>query len=332
MVLPAVERKTVISQYDHFVFNKGNVSTYNGKLFFSHPVETDIECSVVASDMLEVLKTIDSPDMEMVLTGKTLNVLSADVEANLSTEVHEDSVVQAITSMNLDSVDWDTAQAVPADFITGIEYCQFSVSKDASNVQNLFNIHVFENVIESCDGFRCSEYIMDGKMDEVLIPSSSSIVLAKQKPQRYVLTGGWIHFIDADEVIFSVRVGEGDFPDIGRVIEVAMVGTEKVQLPLSLRNILGKFTNISDGTLDVYKFVQINIKDGKLLCSTKKETCNIKKTIDFPANDVEVEFFISPVFLSSIMEKTDTISINRENHMALFSVSNFTHVVTLPED
>lgn len=331
MVLPAVERKALISQYDHFVFYKGNVSTYNGKLFFSHPVDTELNCSVAASDLLEVLKTVDSPDVELVLTDRTLAVLSKDVEANLSTEVHEESVVQAITSMNLDSIDWKTAHDVPKDFITGIEYCLFSVSKDASNIQNLHNIHVVDNVIESGDGFRCSEYVMDGSMDDILIPSSSAIVLTKQQPVLYTVTGGWIHFMDKNDVVFSVRVGDGDFPDVSRVIEIAEKGTDKVTLPDALRDVLGKFTNISDGSLDVYKFVEISIKDGKLVCSTNKATCNIKKTIDYSDSSVDIKFVISPVFLASVMDKTSVVNVNAECNMALFSVSNFTHVVVLPE-
>lgn len=331
-VLPAVEKKTVISQYDHFVFYKGNISTYNGKIFFSHPVDTDINCSVVASDMLQVIKSIDSETVELTLEDQTLTVKSDDVEAELSTEVYEDSVVQAITSMNLDSIDWKKAGEVPKDFITGLSSCRFSVSKDASDDRNLDKIHIFENVIESGDGFRCSEFIMDGNMEEVLIPAPSAAILCNQNPEMYIVADGWMHFIDKDDVIFSVRVGSGDFPDTGKIIESIEADTYEVTLPPSLKDILVKFTSLSDSALDVYKFVQISIKDGELSCSTKKDTCNITKKMSFKEKDVAIEFFVSPVFLSSIMEKTSVIRVNSKMKAAIFSEGNFTHVIVLPEN
>lgn len=332
MVIPAVQKKTVISQYDHFVFNKGNVSSYNGDLFFSHPVETEIECSVVASDLIEVMKTVDGKEVELSLDGKTLNLVSDDVVATLSTEVHKDSVVQAITSMNLDSIDWNKSSTAPKDLITGIANCLFSLSKDANDIRNLNHIHIIDNVVESSDGFRGSEYIMDSEMDEVLIPGSSAMVLINQVPECYSSTEGWIHFLDSNDVIFSIRVGDGAFPDVGGLIESMSSDTYSVKLPDSLKNTLDKFTNISDGDLDVYKFVQVDIKDGKLSCSTKKETCNVKKTIDYEDDKVEISFFISPVFLSSIMDKTNIIKINAKEKAAIFSVSNFTHMISLPEE
>lgn len=332
MVLPAVEKKTVVSQYDHFVFYDGNVSTYNGNIFFSHPVETDIECSVVASDLIEVIKSVDSKTVELIIDKKTLLVKSSDVEASLSTEVHEDSVVQAITTMNLGKIDWDSTDKVPKDLTDGIEHCQFSVSKDANDIRNLQYIHIQDNIIESGDGFRCSEYVMDGNMEDVLIPASSALVLSKQNPETYCVTDGWIHFLDVNDVIFSIRVGDGDFPDIGKIIESVENNMYTVELPMNIKETLNQFTTISDGTLDVYKFVEINIKDGKLSCGTSKETCKVKKTIDFKDKDIEIDFFISPVFLLSIMDRTNKIGVNAEARTAMFSVSNFTHVITLPEE
>jgi len=331
MVLPAVEQKTVVSQYNHFVFHDGNVSTYNSKIFFSHPVDTDLECSVVASDFIEVIKSIDGNSVELEVKDSTLLVTSTDIKAELSTEVHKDSVVQAITTMNLGEIDWDLTDEVPEDMIEGIQYCQFSVSKDANDMRNLQYIHIEDNIIESSDGFRCSEYLMKGNMEGVLIPASSALVLVKQEPEMYCVTDGWIHFLDANDVIFSIRVGDGDFPDIGKIIESVEEDISVVKLPAALKSTLGQFTTISDGTLDVYKFVQITVKDGKLICGTSKETCKVKKTIDFKDKDIEIEFFISPVFLSTIMEKTNEVGINAEARMALFSVDNFTHVITLPE-
>jgi len=163
-----------------------------------------------------------------------------------------------------------------------------------------------------------------------LIPSDSAIVLTKQEPESYVLSGGWIHFVDKNDVIFSLRTSDGDFPDIGKVLESVDSGTKKVELPDELKSILAQFSSISDGDLDVYKFVLLSIKDGVISCSTNKETCKIKKTMEYSNDKEDFEFYISPVFLNSVMSKTNIVHVNSVARVALFKMDNFTHLVTLP--
>ena len=327
LVMPAVEKKAVLPQYDHFVFYNGNVSTYNGKIFFSHPVDTDIRCSVVASDMLDVMKTVDAEEVSLEVEDGNLQITSDDVTASLSTEVYEESVVQAITSLNLDNL--GEGKDVPVDFIEGLNHCKFSVSKDAQDIKNLQNIHVVEDAIESSDSYRCSEYMMASTMDEMLIPASSAEVLCRLFPLYYSVVDGWVHFWDDSDVIFSLRLGEGEYPDVGAMINRVDKDTSGVALPDTLRNVLGQFSRLSSGELDVYKSVRIDVKQDQIVLSTERDGLNMQKVVEYGHDGKEFSFLISPVFLSAIMEKTNTVAINDESNMAIFKSDYFTHVVAL---
>lgn len=332
MVMPAVEKKTTIAQHDHFVFHNRCVSTYNGKIFFSHPIPLDIECSVIAADLIEILKTVSSDTVELSVDGSKLLISSDDVKAEMSTEVYEQSVLNAIKSMGISDIKWDDAADVPKYFIDGLSQCRFSVSRDASDQRNCHCLHVIDDAIESGDGYRCAEYVMDGKMQEMLIPATAAAVLINCTPVCYVVHKGWAHFMDVKENIFSVRLVEGDFPDVGKIISNVEKSVEKLTLPDTLQDLLGKFTNLSEGDSDVYKFVTITIKDGVVTAFTKKATCNITKKINISDKETDISFSISPVFLMSIMDRTKEIHINKDMKMAMFMFGSFTHVIVLPAD
>lgn len=333
IVLPAVEKKTVIAQHDHFVFMDKNVATYNGKIFFSHPIDLNLNCSVNATDFMEVLKSIDSSDVSLTHEENLLHVKSDDVKAELSTEVYEESVVQSITSMNLAALDWEKAKKVPGEFIDGIDYCLYSVSTDANDIKNLHNIHVADEAIESSDGYRLSEYIMDGSIgDDVLIPGTSAAVLVKFNPRKFIIKNGWMHLLDKEDFVFSLRTGDGTFPEGYKLIDRARKTKMSLELPIELQNALGKFTNLSDGESKLYKFVKIEADGENIKCSTRKDSCKIEKTVPYDGNSKSFSFFINPIFLADMMRKTRKIHINTEMNVALFEIGPFTHVVALPEE
>jgi DNA polymerase III sliding clamp (beta) subunit (PCNA family) len=326
----AVEKKALVSQYDHVVFYDKALSTFNGKIFISHPIESDLNCSVVADDLINILKTIDSEEVTLELKDNVLVVHSDDVSAELSTEVYEDSVVKTIKSMNIGGMDWDNAGDVPKDFIQGIANCKFSVSRDVSCYQNTGCIHIVDNAVESTDGYRCTEYIMDGGMEEMLIPISSAVSLGDFNPVSFIKSNGWCHFMDTNDVIFSVAIIDGEYPDLSKIFSETEQEVS-ISLPVQIANVLSEFGKLSSGESDVFKFMNVTIGNGKIICKTNKQGCNVTKKIDFPAAKESVDFSISPTLLNSVLAKTNTIGVNRTKNLAVFSSENFTHVLTLPQ-
>jgi len=329
-LMVAVERKALVSQYDHVVFHDKALSTFNGKIFISHPIESDLDCSVVAEDLVNVLRTIDSEEITLKLKDNVLNISSDDVGADLSTEVYEDSVVKTIKSMNIGGMNWAKAPKAPKDLIQGIANCKFSVSKDVSCYENTGCVHIVGNVIESSDGYRATEYLMNGDMEEMLIPVSSAVSLGDFQPVSYIKSNGWCHFRDTNDVIFSVAIIEGEFPNLSKIFEET-VPEVTITVPIQITNILSEFSKLSSGESDIFKFMNIIIGNGKIVCKTSKQGCTVTKKIDFPDAKESVDFTISPTLLSSVLSKTNVIGINRTNNLAVFSSENFTHVITLPQ-
>ena len=330
LLMVAVERKAVVSQYDHVVFYGGAISTFNGKIFISHPVDLDLECSVPAEDLLNVLKTVEDKEVSLTVDGNLLKIKSNDVEAELSTDVYEDNVVKTIKYLDIGKFTKDDFKETAKEFIQALSDCRFSVGKDVSCDKNSFCIHVIEDAVESTDGYRCSEYIMDAQMDEMLLPVSAVNSLLSFAPVYYVLDNGWAHFIDDNGVFFSVSVVKGKFSDVPKIMERAKAEGE-VALPIQIANILSEFGKLSSGETDIYKFMEVEIKGKQIICKTDKQGCSVKKKIPFPESQTDLTFLISPTLLNSVLSKTNTIGINYASNMASFSSKNFTHVMVLPE-
>lgn len=331
LLMVAVEKKAVVSQYDHYVFYNKAISTFNGRIFISHPVELDLDCSVVADDLLNIIKTVDDEEVKLTLKDGKLYIKSEDVSAELSTDVYEDKVVQTIKTLDVASFNWKkNGKEVSKDFIEGLNDCRFSVSKDASCQYNSNCIHIVDNAVESTDRFRATEYLMEDSMEEMLIPSSSVNALISFDPTLYIKDQGWVHFRDEDGVIFSVAIVEGVFPDVALMLES---GTPEVEitLPVQISNVLSEFGKLSSGETEVFKSMEISIADEKVTCRTEKLGCYVKKTIPFPGMKKKVTFNISPTLLNSVLAKTNTIGINHTNMVASFKTEVFSHVVVMPQ-
>jgi hypothetical protein len=327
----AVEKNAVVAQLDHFVFFDKSITTYNGKIFISHPVDIDLECSVVAEDLLNVIRTIDSETVTLTNEDDKLFIKSKDVSAELSTEVYEQTVLKTIEALGLRKFNWKKqGKPVPIDFINGIQQTRFTVSKDANCSFNSNCIHIIDNAIESTDRFRATEFLMQDMMEEMLIPASSANALLSIDPVQYIHTGkGNVHFKDEDGVIFSLVVMDGEFADVPSLIEKGAPEIE-IKLPESITKILGNFGKLSAGGTDVFKSMEVNIQDEQVVCRTSKMGCNITKTIPFPGMKKEASFQISPVLLNHVLSKTNTIGINYSNSLASFKTANFTHVMSMP--
>jgi len=332
LLMVAVEKKAVVSQYDHYVFYNKAISTFNGKIFISHPIDLDLDCSVVAEDLFNIIKTVDDANVDLEVSEGKLYIKSNDVMAELSTDVFEDKVVQTIKTLDVAGYDWiKQSKNVPEDFIDGLNDCRFSTSKDASCQFNSNCIHVIDNAIESTDRFRCTEYLMKDVMEEMLIPSSSVGALISFNPIVYIKDQGWVHFQDADEVTFSVAIRDGAFPDISKIISNSEPEFE-IALPSQISNVLSEFAKLSSGETEVFKSMEIKIVGENLTCKTTKLGCSVKKVIPFPGKRKSVTFNISPSLLNSVLSKTNTIGINHTNMIASFHTSVFTHIVSMPDN
>lgn len=328
-VIPAVDSKSVVAQTNHLIFSNGLISAYNGKIAISTPIDLDIECSVPAEDMLKIIKSVDDKNVGLSVEDNLLHISSKDMRATISTEVEEEAALEAISNFDLDDLFNEKGAEIPDNFIYGLGLCASSASKNADDVHNLNCILVNSTSMHAGDGYRATIFdLTHGMPNDLLIPLSSAVQLIKFDPETYTITSGWMHLMDKEDTVFSLRVVEGDFPDIHNVLN-GFSPDISITLPDNMTEIAESLGNIAESPVENFKVLEIEITGEIISFHVEKSGVYATKTLEFPGNDTDASFLISATMLSSILETTSDMELN--NKFALFTGKEFQHIIALVE-
>lgn len=323
--LAGTDTKDLVMQMSHLVFNEEEILAYNDKVSIMVPFESGINCSIPAEDLNKVLSGISDKELEMIVDGDEVKIISEGTEAILSTEIESRIVEEFFSNVDFEKMDW---YELPKNFMDQLSLARYSASSNALDANNLFCVCIRGNTISSGDGHRLSKLTIDTEMEEVLIPSSSvNDIVGFNDFDEYSVNKGWIHLSNEDGVILSCRTVIGDFPDFSKIFKGFQEET-KVVVDSNLIPILQNLGGLVSGQVDFMRSVSITITKGTTIISGKKEGLRIEKKIENKHTKEDVQFSISPDFLQYILSMTNTLSIG--GHSAMFSSKTFQHIVQLP--
>lgn len=331
-VLAAVDSKSVVAQTDHLIFSDGIVAAYNGKISISTPFDSDLpedsdfDFSVPAIDFYKVMKSIDDKDVELSVENDLLYIVSDNVRATLSTEIEEEAALQAIRNFDLEDLYEDKGFPVAKNFTEALELGIYSASKNADEPNNLNCICVHGYALTAGDGYRATCVELESNMERVLIPLSSAIELIKFSPQQYSFHNGWMHLMDEEDTVFSLRIVKGDFPNVMGIIE-SFEPTIEVELPETLKDVASTLGSIAESPIENFKVIEINLLGDIIECHVEKSGVSATKTIDFEGGDIDASFIISSPMLVSILGLTNSMGLNEK--FAMFSDGTFSHAISL---
>lgn len=328
-VMPAVDGKSIVAQTDHLIFNEGLLSAYNGRISISVPIDTEIDCSVPASDVLKIVKAINDPEVTIVYEEQLLHIESKSMRAAVSTEVEEEAALTAIREFDLDDLYDGKGKVIPVDLIEAINMCKGSASRNADDMNNLNCICIDGNYVMAGDGYKATIYEMsEGIKDKILIRLSSAMGLTDFNLTEYIIDNGWMHMIDEYGTVFSVLTQTGAYPKMREVVDNFKADLS-ITLPAELQSTVKVFGDIAESPVESWKIIEINILGDAIECNVEKNGVSATKTLSFEDNDVDVSFMISSVMMSQIMEQTLEMDIN--NSHAKFIGDKFEHLIVLVE-
>lgn len=315
-VQPGLATKEMINQSASFVFTEGRVFTYNDEVAVSMPLAVDFEGAVSAKEFQALINKFKTEEISIELNKGELLVTGGKSKAGLRLETN---ITLPLEELGMPE-EWIE---LPEKFCKAVQFCLFSASKDA-NKAVLMNIHVFDQFVESCDNYRVTQYDMgkdaEGVFDEeLLIPASAAKDIIVNKPVEYAITDGWLHFRNEDDITFSCRYFEAEYPDFSVFLEC--VGTN-IEFPATLPDILDRADVLSDG-----ERVTIILEGNDLIVTTENDAGWFEEGIDTKYKGKPVEFDIQPDFMKSIMKFNGTAVIGER--ALRFDSENFVHVVKL---
>jgi len=320
-LMPGLSGRSPIKDIKHFAFVGGEIVTYNDQVCIGISFKCDFSCSIPADELISILSGIEEDEVEMILEGNLVKFNSPSTKAKISI-LEESQLLKMIESLDIPEKGW---KPIPKDFIKAISLCVFSTSKDMT-MGALNCVCIQGDQVLSSDTFRISNYKMKEKMDSFLIPSVAVKDLIEYPIIQYSIDNSWIHFEDENGLIFSSRILLGDYPNILDYLNLEAI---TIEIPAKLKDILPHMDIFTRNDFEINKKIKIKINNGELFCEASNQSGEVQKKIDIIYKGEEIEFWINPIFLSQILEKSTIMKISSDRRKALFLSGQFKHLMGL---
>jgi DNA polymerase III sliding clamp (beta) subunit (PCNA family) len=324
-VKPGLAFKEVIEQSTYFVFMGGQVITFNDEIAVHAPLADGFEVSgaVPAKELLAILAKFSGDEVELEAGDNELKLRCGKSKAGIK--------LSAEITLPVDEIKIpESWTPLPKDFIDGLKACMPSVARDLT-YPILTTVHITDDFAESTDNNKITRWDWgkggDFGKEGLLLPIDAVTALVRFAPTDFDVDGGWAHFIDANDVVFSCRTSAGEYPDLTAHLDIEKIG--ELEFPAALAEMLDRAGVFLSGATSGDNLVGVEITDKGLMTvrgegdyGWYEESCRTK----WLGSD-GVKFSVHPAHLQAIfsVSKDAEISVDRIK----FTTSNFTHVVAL---
>lgn len=191
------------------------------------------------------------------------------------------------------------------------------------------SVHITSDRIESCDNDRITICTIDLEEEiDVLVFYKNLLQIISSHTIKGIATDDtWVHFLTEDEIILSCRVQDEEYVDLEE--HLPEDGGEKIILPDEVKELLDRAETFSKNSITNEKFVNISIKNKKLIIESRNETGWHKERAKTKYKGPDISFTINSDFLKDILSISTEIQI--VDDLLLFKDEYSTHLVKLEE-
>lgn len=323
-VKPGLANAERIEQSTMFVFAEGRVYTYNDEIAVSRSTDLKIQCAIPAQEMYQFLSKVNQETLDMTLQEGELIIEGKRIKTGIKIQ-EELPLLEMIEEMDIP----DNWIDLPNHFLPAIKLCMFSANINDRSRPALTCIHLKGQMIESCDGFRLTRYMLGNEYKKlfphsILIPAYAIKDLLSVSITSYSLGENWIHFGTDDDTVYSCRLYKGNFPELESLIEC---NGPEIQFPMEAVEMIDRATVFSKSDFQNDEFITVSLNDNWIIMSGKGDKGWIEEKMRVKYKDDPITFRIRPKVLRDILGMLNK-TIICPNKMK-FVGEDFIHVVHL---
>lgn len=322
-------------QGDCFAFTKeGYIATYNDSISIKHPFDIGFVGACNASNLHKLISKTKRDEITIKEEENYLHIKAGSAKGKM---VFDKEITMPIDDISHIEGDW---QRVPDNFITGLETCIFSCSKDPDKAL-LSCIKVCKDgyMVGGCNS-RITKYDLSSKfkMDDFLVPSDAAKFLIKFAVTHVAEGLGWLHFKAEDNSIFSCRTYEEEYENwYSQIFDDFYSDAVKTKFPDRIHNILDKAEIFTDSDTkaalidkDATNSVLIKIIKNKMVFSAEGSSGNFKEVVKIDSEDADgLVFKCNIKYLKDIMGMSQDVVIDLNCMMLKFEEDNWKHIIAL---
>ncbi len=314
-VKPGLSKQGLIEQSTHFLFDKDTIRSYNDQITITQKFESGVEGSIPSGELYKLLQKLKDKELEIEQNGSELLIKGKRTKACIKTEEVKLEPIKIP-----DKKYWEE---LPKDFSESLKFCIFTASKN--NIKPSFTcLSAEKDYILSCDNFRATKKIMESIIERpFLIPATVAKYLTNYKPITYAVQKNWLFFCNDNNILFSCRQVDYEYPDINQFFNVK---GEKIKFPKSLAGAIDRSQTFVTADFEEDLEVDLTISDKKITCRGEGNIGWVEEDTRINYKGPEIKIKINPSFLSQIVNLRDVI-IGKT--CLLFEGENFSHVVRL---
>lgn len=320
-VTPGLSTKVrdISEQSNCFVFNDGNVWTYDGEICCSRPFTIDFSGAVKAQPILTLLSRLNEEFVEVVCEEGELRISGNRKKSGFRIEKEVLLPIEVVERPG----EWSELEPSFADAVKFVTPC---ASKD-ENQWVLTCIHITPNFLESCDRYQIARYsVLTGLKSEILVRADAISGVVNLGVSKISETESWLHFQNPSGLVVSCRKYDQAY-NLNLEPHLSSEGTEPISLPGGLKEIIAKAEIFSSGNAEGNN-VTITLKPGKLLIEGRGVDGWYKEGQKIKYDGNEIKFDIACKLLSRIADESSDCRVSADKLMVVggnfvYSTSTF---------
>ncbi len=304
-VTPGLSPKEIIEQSSCFVFQGGEVKTFNDEVACTIKSSLEITGAVQAKPLMEVLKKslddeleIEAEKGEFFIRGKRFKCkIRMEEEVNLNMEGLESPKK------------W---KPLPEDFSDAVSMVQSCASRNEDRFE-ITCINICPTHMEACDGNQLARYELSVDLKKPFLCRKESLKhIVSMDMTEFSETKTWVHFKNPNGLVLSCRRFSDEaqgYPDLTKYLKVK--GTT-VQFPKDLKDAVSR-AEIFSAEDSEKNIIEIKIGGGKLKITGRGAIGWLSENKGMKSyTGPELSFGIAPQLFVEITNRFNKFIVNKD--------------------
>lgn len=266
--MPGIDESLIGS--DTFTFYNGRIYTYNEALSISKKIDFcsedevgKLKFAIKGEEFYKIIEKFKFDEIKVEITENSLK-MSCDKSKVELPFIEFEFEKRFDMFENLDG--WED---VDENIINGIVMCRILNNKSTLN-----GIFISEDNVYSTDGYQINKFKLNKKIKDFYIDDKTAQELVKFSNFKKILIGKWLHLMNDEETIFSVRLMECEkYPvdKIENIFDSVDFETKKYTLPEDLIEVVDR-ASVFGADIESRNVIELTFYENKIKVSSERNS------------------------------------------------------------
>lgn len=294
--------KEIVEQSSCFIFQDGNLMTFNDEIACRRPTILKMNGAVSAAPLISLLQKLSADDLEVTPKKESLVIQSKNKKASIRME---QEILLPISTIETPK-GW---KPLPEDFAEAVDMAQQCASEDQANF-NMCCIHITSQHLEASDNYQLTRYSVETDVKEdVLVRAASLKHIVALGMEQFCEGESWMHFRNKQsKLIFSCRRYLEEYVDFSKYLHV---DGELVTLPKGIGDACEKAEIFSSENEDKNE-IKVELRKGAMRLKGQGPLGWYQEVKKLQYSGRALEFYISPKLLVQITNRANDCIVSED--------------------